>query len=158
MPSQPGLVSRERDGLEDVLGFPRGAGGYIPKCKPEGNRPRVFLQQSWVYSIQGQQGIAVKALCRGGHRQVPTGKGRISFQSPGRGGLREWSLAESGGREGDSPVPCGALLGFGASSAPMTPWWFPQGFPSDASQETKGREMRIFPYSCLGRVLRASPF
>ena len=110
MPSWPGLVFREPDGLEDVLGFSQRVGGYLPKCKLASvdlKQLQVFLQQSsvqfssvaqlqpilcdpmnrstpglpvnhqsWVYSIRDQQGIAVKALCRGGHMQDPTRQGK----------------------------------------------------------------------------------
>ena len=84
MPSWLGLVLRERDGLENVLGFPQRAGGYIPKCK----LASVDLKQTDCRCFCSKVGFiqfgisrelqlrlsALAATCK-----TPPGKGRSSF-------------------------------------------------------------------------------
>lgn len=151
VPSWPGLVLRERDGLEDLLGFPQRAGGYIPKCK----LASVDLKQTDRRCFCSKVGFIQFGISRELHLRLSAvaatcktapGKGRSSFHrgDTGRAGWVNRAWASHGrvlaGRKGTLPSTVGLRCGCRARAPPAGPLSVYPGFPFIKVSPASGRK------------------
>lgn len=128
VPSRPALVVRERDGLEDVLVSHEGPEVTFQNASLKETDRGCFCSEVGFMQFGVSRELQLRLSAVAATGKSPPGKGRISSQrgDPAGAGCVTEPGPSPGGREGDSPVPCGAPRGLQGERAPC---WSPGGLP-----------------------------